>query len=135
MNTEQQRLIAQNFAAIAPQAEAVAAAFYARLFALDPALKPLFKGDMQAQGAKLINMIAIAVRHVDRLHEVAPALADLGRRHRAYGVLDAHYDTVARALLDTLASGLGADFTPAARAAWGALYASVARAMRDGETT
>ena len=30
--------------------------FYGRLFSLDPALKPLFKGNLQAQGRKLMSM-------------------------------------------------------------------------------
>jgi hemoglobin-like flavoprotein len=55
--TEQQKdLIRSSFAAIAPNVGAVAARFYARLFELDPNLRPLFQGDMQAQGRKLMAM-------------------------------------------------------------------------------
>ncbi len=48
----------QKVVAIGPQA---AALFYQNLFEADPALKPLFKGDLQAQGKKLIEMISVAV--------------------------------------------------------------------------
>jgi hemoglobin-like flavoprotein len=36
---------------------------------------------------------------------------DLGKRHVKYGVLPAHYDVVGQALLATLESGLGAEWT------------------------
>ena len=35
----------------------------------------------------------------------------LGKRHVKYGVLPAHYDVVGQALLATLESGLGAEWT------------------------
>lgn len=131
MTPTQKQLVRQSFQKIIPIADTAAALFYARLFELDPQLKALFKGDMQAQGRKLMDMIAVAVRNVENLGAVLPAVEDLGRRHVAYGVTDAHYDTVAQALLDTLANGLGADFTAETRAAWTELYQIIADAMKQ----
>lgn len=115
-------------AAIAPQA---AALFYQNLFTADPSLKPLFKGDMQAQGAKLTQMIGAAVGKLGDLGTLVPILQGLGRRHTAYGVQDAHYDTVGTALLLTLSQGLGDGFTPAVRAAWTEVYGVMAGVMKD----
>lgn len=42
--------------AIDPQA---AELFYSNLFAADPSLKQLFKGDMTAQGKKLMQMLGV----------------------------------------------------------------------------
>lgn len=131
MTPTQKQLVRQSFQKIIPIADTAATLFYARLFELDPQLKALFKGDMQAQGRKLMDMIAVAVRNVENLGAVLPAVEDLGRRHVAYGVTDAHYDTVAQALLDTLAKGLGADFTAETRAAWTELYQIIADAMKQ----
>lgn len=131
MTPTQKQLVRQSFKKIIPIADTAATLFYARLFELDPTLKALFNGDMQAQGRKLMDMIAIAVRNVENLDVVLPAVEDLGRRHVAYGVTDAHYDTVAQALLDTLAKGLGADFTAEARSAWTELYQIIAGAMKQ----
>ena len=131
MTPTQKQLVRQSFQKIIPIADTAAALFYARLFELDPKLKALFKGDMQAQGRKLIDMIATAVRNVENLAAVLPEVENLGRRHVAYGVTDAHYDTVAQALLDTLAKGLGADFTAETRAAWVELYQIIADAMKQ----
>ncbi|HUZ65435.1 MAG TPA: globin family protein [Acetobacteraceae bacterium] len=129
MTPEQTRLIQENFARIAPIAPAAAAMFYDRLFTLDPALRPLFKGDLVEQGRKLMAMIAPAVNNLHNLDAILPAVRDLGRRHAGYGVAPAHYDTVAKALLWTLEQGLGADSTPAARVAWAQCYSTLAGEM------
>lgn len=115
-------------AAIAPQA---AALFYQNLFASDPSLQPLFKGDMEAQGRKLMQMIGAAVGKLDDLDTLVPILQGLGRRHVAYGVRDVHYDTVGGALLLTLSQGLGDAFTPQVRAAWSEVYGVMAQVMKD----
>lgn len=115
-------------AAIAPQA---AALFYQNLFNADPTLKPLFKGDMQAQGHKLMQMIGAAVGKLNDLGTLVPILQGLGRRHRDYGVQDAHYSTVGGALLLTLEQGLGEGFTPDVQAAWTEVYGVMAQVMKD----
>lgn len=61
MTPEAQRLVRNSFARVAPIAPAAAAMFYDRLFALDPALRPLFKGDMAEQGKKRMDMIGTTV--------------------------------------------------------------------------
>jgi hemoglobin-like flavoprotein len=101
------------------------------LFALDPALKPLFKGDMTEQGRKLMAMIGVAVANLHNLDSVVPAVQDLGRRHAGYGVLAEHYATVAEALLWTLQQGLGDDFTPETRQAWVETYTTLAGVMQQ----
>ena len=58
-------------------------------------------------------------------------MQNLGVRHLEYGVTDAHYDTVAAALLWTLEQGLGPDFTPATKDAWTATYVTLATVMKD----
>jgi hemoglobin-like flavoprotein len=132
MTDDQKKAVQTSFAKVEPIAEAAAAMFYARLFELDPSLRPLFKGDMAEQGRKLMTMLTIAVRGLDRLDELVPAVRQMGARHTTYGVTDAHYDTVAEALLWTLDRGLGADFTPHVRDSWVAVYTVLATAMQAG---
>ena len=86
MTPEAQRLVRESFAKVAPIAPAAAAMFYDRLFELDPALRPLFKGDMAEQGRKLMSMIGVAVANLGKLDVILPAVRDLGRRHAGYGV-------------------------------------------------
>lgn len=118
----------KSVAGIAPQA---AALFYQNLFAADPNLKPLFRGDMEQQGAKLMQMIGAAVGKLNDLDTLVPILQGLARRHVDYGVKDAHYDTVGGALLQTLGQGLGPAFTPDVKAAWTSVYGVMAGVMRD----
>jgi hemoglobin-like flavoprotein len=120
-----------SFAQVVPIKDAAAGLFYGRLFELDPALKPLFKGDIKEQGAKLMAMIATAVAGLDRLESIVPAVQALGRRHVGYGVQAAHYDTVAAALLWTLEQGLGTGFTPDVKAAWTSAYGVLAGTMKE----
>jgi hemoglobin-like flavoprotein len=131
MTPENQALVRDSFAKIAPIAPQAAGLFYDRLFVLDPTLKPLFKGDMVEQGRKLMAMIGTAVANLNRLEAIVPAVQDLGRRHAGYGVQPADYDTVAAALLWTLGQGLGDAFSPPVEAAWTEAYTILATVMKD----
>lgn len=131
MTPEQKALVRTSFALVVPIKEAAAELFYNRLFEMDPALRPLFKGDMKEQGAKLMAMIATAVGGLDRLEAIVPAVQDLGKRHAGYGVKAADYDTVGGALLWTLEKGLGPAFTDEVRAAWTACYGLLADTMKQ----
>ncbi|MEI6861141.1 MAG: globin family protein [Verrucomicrobiota bacterium] len=122
-------LVRDSFQKVAPIAPQAAALFYGRLFELDPSLRPLFKGDMTEQGKKLMATLALATATLDRPDQLLPVVRQLGVRHVAYGVRDEHYATVGAALLWTLEQGLGADFTPAVRAAWTATYTLLADTM------
>ena len=122
--------IQHSFAKITPIAETAAELFYTKLFELDPNLKTLFKGDMKAQGDKLMQTLAVAVNELSNLNALIPKLEALGTRHVEYGVQDEHYDTVAAALLWTLEQGLGDDFTPACKAAWTEVYELMATVMK-----
>ena len=128
----QKLLVQQTFAEVAPIADVAARLFYARLFELDPSLEALFTGDMDEQGRKLMQMLTVAVRGLDHLDELVPAVRALGRRHVGYGVRDEHYATVGAALLWTLEHGLDESFTPEVRDAWAAVYGVLADTMQQG---
>jgi hemoglobin-like flavoprotein len=91
----------------------------------------MFGDDMEAQGRKLMRMIGALVGSLDRLDQVLPVLADLGRRHAGYGVRDSHYATAGAALLWTLEQALAEAFTAEVRGAWVALYQTVSRVMLE----
>lgn len=129
---EQKRLVRESFALVEPIADQAAALFYGRLFEIDPALKPLFKGDIKEQGRKLMATIKIAVGSLDRLDTLVPTLKLLGAKHRGSGVEDGQYDTVASALLWTLGQGLKDKFTAEVRDAWVAVYGQLAAVMKSG---
>ncbi len=131
MTPEQVFLVQKSWRQVLPIADTAAELFYTRLFTLDPSVKQLFKGDMKAQGRKLMAMIGTAVGGLSKLDVIVPAVQDLGRRHVGYGVKDQHYDTVGAALLWTLEQGLGEAFTPDVRNAWTTVYGVLSSTMKD----
>ena len=135
MTPQQIGLVQQTFEQVAPQAEEVAALFYARLFAIDPSTQPLFSNDMKEQGRKLMQMLGVVVRGLCRLDQLVPAIQDLGRRHVGYGVTAPYYDTVGAALLWTLEQGLKEDFTPDVQEAWATAYSILADTMKAAAET
>jgi hemoglobin-like flavoprotein len=134
MTPQQIDLIQSSFAKALPFADALTALFYERLFQLDPALRPLFKGDMAEQQHKLMATLHIAVHDLNRMEEVIPAIRLLGRRHADYGVRAEHYATVGAALLWTLKQTLSTEFTPETEAAWAAVYDLLATTMQADAT-
>src|ERR1044072_5464695 len=88
---------------------------------------------MVERGRKLMQMIGVAVKSLDRLEQVLPAVNALGTRHAGYGVKEKDYVTVGRALLWTLKKGLGDDFTPETEAAWVEVYVTLAGAMKSAQ--
>ena len=54
MTPEQVGLIKESWAQVLPISDKAAELFYGKLFELDPDIKPLFKGDMEEQGKKLL---------------------------------------------------------------------------------
>jgi hemoglobin-like flavoprotein len=129
MQAHHVQLVRSSFALVQPIATQAAAIFYNNLFAADPSLRTLFRGDMVHQGDRLMSMIGSAVGLLDQPGVLLPVLRNLGARHGGYGVQDTHYATVGGALLLTLEQGLGAAFTPDVREAWTAMYGVVSSTM------
>jgi nitric oxide dioxygenase len=129
MTPDQISLVQSSFAKVAPIADVAATLFYEDLFARDPRLKGLFKGDMAEQRRKLMVMLTTAVNHLTNWSKIKNVVQALGHRHVDYGVKPADYETVGAALIATLEKGLGAEFTPDVRAAWQACIATIANEM------
>jgi len=129
MDTQTVGLVQSTWKQVAVLGPPAAKLFYDNLFKADPSLQPLFKGNMDDQGKKLLQMIGVAVSKLNDLDTLVPVLQALARRHVTYGVKDAHYDTVGAALLTTLEQGLGEEFTPDVKDAWTAVYTVMAGVM------
>jgi hemoglobin-like flavoprotein len=130
MTNEQKELVQSSFSQVIPIAEIAAKMFYDKLFEIDPQLRRLFKTDLQDQGRKLMHMMGIAIKGLDQLNELVPALQFLGSKHIAYGVQAKDYNTVGTALIWTLEQGLGTAFTFEVKEAWIAVYQLLANAMQ-----
>jgi hemoglobin-like flavoprotein len=131
MTSRQVALVRGSWKAVRPISDRAAELFYDRLFQLDPGLRSMFRGDMAAQGRKLMVMIDTVVGRLDRLGELVPAVQALGQRHAGYGVRDEHYAIVGTALLDTLRVGLGDAFDAEVEEAWATAYGTLAGVMKE----
>jgi hemoglobin-like flavoprotein len=99
--------------------------FYGRLFLKYPSLRPMFKGPMESQYQKFIDMLSLIVARLDRPEAVAGEISRLAHSHEGYGVKPAHYEDVKDALLWTLERGLGDDWNGDVQQAWEACYDSL----------
>lgn len=133
-------LVQNSFALALPLTAEIADNFYARLFALAPDTRALFRVDMGEQGRKLFLTLATVVDALDALDRVLPVAQALAIRHAGYGVQDRHYAAVGEALVAALAASLGQHFDDDTRAGWIAAYtllsdhmraAAAAQAVRD----
>ena len=131
MDSAKIALVQDSFKKVVPIAGVAADIFYDRVFELAPSVRPMFPDDLRDQKKKLMQMLGTAVTNLHQVDRIAAAIQDMGRRHVGYGVEPAHYDIIGQALLDTLARGLGDDFTPEVRQAWAETYDLIATTMKD----
>jgi hemoglobin-like flavoprotein/class 3 adenylate cyclase len=125
-------LVQQSFEMLAANREEASRIFYSKLFEIAPQVRVMFEHvDMRVQGTMLMNMIAAAVKGLDRLDELKPVLEDLGRRHRDYGVSIAHYAPVEECLLHTVELMMGKEFNLDVKLAWTQIYNFIAGTMID----
>lgn len=91
---------------------------YRRLFALAPAAKQLFHGDMDNQGRMLAHMMQFLVHALSRPDFMTLGLRDLGRRHDGYGVTADFYPAFRQAFLESARGVLGDRHTAQVEKAW-----------------
>jgi hemoglobin-like flavoprotein len=127
----QKELVQASFTKVEPIADQAAEIFYAKLFEFDPKLRNMFKGDMKDQGKKLMSTLKIAVKSLDNLDALVPVVQNLAAKHIDYGVTVDDYTPVGNALIYTLKTGLGDEFTPELREAWVEVYTTLANVMRQ----
>ena len=132
MTPEQKLIVKDTWAQVLPIQEKAASLFYGRLFDQYPEVKPMFKGDMQQQGEKLMKMLDQAVSSLDNLDALVEPLKQAGKAHKGWGVAAADYDKVGSSLLWTLEQGLGDAYTPAVEDAWTSTYSTLSSVMIDG---
>jgi hemoglobin-like flavoprotein len=132
MTPRQKQLIRESFTGIREMAGPVSLLFYGRLFALDAALRPMFRQDIELQGRKLMDMLTAVVDNLDHFEGLAPVLRAMGQRHAGYGVRPEHYQTVSQALIWALGQALDTEFYPELKAAWLAIIEAVSLGMKEG---
>lgn len=132
MTPQQLELVQSSWEKVVPIAKDAAKLFYGRLFEVAPSVRPMFKGDIEEQGKKLMMVVTTVVRGLKQFDKLEKVVWQLGRRHIAYGTKDEHYGVVAETLLWTLQQGLGPAFTKDVKEAWEAALNVIAGVMIAG---
>ena len=131
MTGRQRQLVQATFQRIKPIQDLTASLFYARLLELDPSLKWLFKVDLKQQGRRLMLMINLAVKRLERLDDLPLEPQKTGFCPPACGFEQHRCQHVRPALLWTLEYGLGTAFTPEVKEAWSTFYGLLAEPLED----
>jgi nitric oxide dioxygenase len=130
---EQISLVKETWAKVVPVSDTASRLFYDRLFETSPHLAPMFYGiDLVTQRQKLVKAINMVVMSLERIDTLIPTIHELGYRHLSYGAEESHYGEVGSALLWTLATGLGDDWSDEAETAWSNAYQLLAGVMLEG---
>jgi ferredoxin-NADP reductase len=102
--------------------------FYSHLFLSHPETRKLFPVSMAHQRDRLFRALGDVVAMVDDLPSVVPILQQLGRDHRKFGTVAAHYPAVGGSLLATL-EHFDDEWTPELAKDWTEAYTLVAEVM------
>ena len=122
-----------SFDLVAPRGDELMDVFYSRLFAVAPAVEPLFAGtDLKRQKTMLLGTLVLLRKSLRNLEAIVPKLCELGARHVAYGAQPEHYPVVGEVLIASMAEIAGDAWTPAYEQAWAGAFAIVAGAMIEG---
>jgi NAD(P)H-flavin reductase/hemoglobin-like flavoprotein len=103
--------------------------FYSHLFVSYPETRAMFPLSMGKQRDRLVNALGQIVANVDKVDELVPFLQQLGREHRKFDAIAAHYPAVGASLVATLAHFSGDQWSEQLSADWQAAYRLVAQTM------
>ena len=117
-----------NFAKAAATGDEAPLYFYSHLFLSHPETRQLFPVSMAHQRDRLFSALGDVVARVDDLDALVPILQQLGRDHRKFGTLAAHYPAVGASLLATL-EHFDDEWTPELAKSWTEAYDVVATVM------
>jgi methyl-accepting chemotaxis protein len=107
--------------------------FYQRLFEKYPAVRPMFgKTSMAEQKKKLLASLVLVIQNLKNPDRLTGALHQLGQKHVGYGAKPAHYDAVAKTLLEVLKEFAGPAWTTQTKKAWSDALGAVKSIMLEG---
>ncbi|MFD7134252.1 globin domain-containing protein [Streptomyces sp. NPDC059894] len=129
LSAHEQALIRASVSVVEPFAAEMTVYFYAILFARYPEVRSLFPQTMDAQRDRLLRALLRIVDLVDDPEGLVRFCGHLGRDHRKFGTLSAHYPAVGECLLASLAHYAGPAWTADIAAAWTKAYGAVADVM------
>src|SRR3954453_11105174 len=117
-----------SFSKAAAHGDQVPLWFYSHLFLAHPETRDMFPVSMATPRDRLFAALGEVMARVDDLDALVPILQQLGRDHRKFGALAAHYPAVGDSLLATLEHFDG-NWNEDLAQSWREAYAVVAQVM------
>lgn len=127
---DEQRL-KESFVRVAAHGDEVPLFFYSHLFLAHPEVRDMFPVSMVGQRDKLLNALGRIVSDVSNTGALVPFLQGLGRDHRKFGTVAAHYPAVGASLLATLAHFNGTAWDEDLARDWTEAYSVIAQVMTE----
>jgi NAD(P)H-flavin reductase/hemoglobin-like flavoprotein len=129
LHSDEIALLRKSIDQVRPLAHEMTVYFYAILFQRHPEVRQLFPANLDIQRDRLLRGLLHMVDLVDDPANLAHFCRRLGRDHRKFGAVDAHYPAVGAALLDALARFTEDAWTPQLADIWARAYGAVAQMM------
>ena len=129
-------LLEETFAALKPQGKNLVHRFYEELFRQYPSVKGMFANtDQASQEKKLLASLQLVVNNLRNPDVLVDALTGLGAKHRDYGAEPAHYQAVAKVLLEVMEEFAGDLWSDEVHQAWSNALNTVAKTMLNENAT
>ncbi len=127
---DQNVMLRKSYDQLSADSEAFTEFFYNRLFEMDDSIRSMFPESMTQQKKKLFQTLGVAVKAAEKPESIRAALKTLGQKHVEYGVINAHYDLVGCALVDSIGEFLQLDPSDPLLTIWSKLYRDVSSIMK-----
>ena len=114
-----------------PEIERVAPKFYDDLFRRDPALRAMFRDNLDEQGMRFMTAVSVITDYLDDPIGLNAEVARLAEGHRAMQIRAKDYHSMEEALIDTFREALGARFSPDMQRAWRHAFRQIGEAMME----
>ena len=130
MTPEQMQIVRLSLAQATTDRHTLGREFYRRLFVIAPDLRNRFQGDVEAESAKLRDVLKLAFAALSDMPFLVATLEALAARGIARDIPEQHCRAIAQALLWAIERHTGAAFTQQVCNAWIAFLAVAVSILR-----
>jgi len=131
MTPERIARLRSSFTQVSAEPRALATRFYAELFAVSPALRPLFPADMSSLQGHFEAALALVIRNLEDMSALQESLRDLGVQHVQWGAKPQDYFVVREALVRAIRSA-SPSWTEELESDWRRAITAIAVPMLQG---
>lgn len=118
MTATQLELIRESFKELAPQGEALADAFFERLFAKQPQLRTVVAQDHWQRTQDVMGGLGLLIKNLHRLAAIEYLLLDFGAKAQRAGVMAHQYGVARQTMIDSMRAVAKDKWDEETEAAW-----------------